>query len=116
MGGLADPHIHYLNGSFHLFATHDRSVTNPTFINTDWWIWSSPDLITFSKSAVVHPLTALASWIAPTENATCWATDGAFRDGRFFFYMSVGGKAKNASWSCGVVAVFSAPSIAGAVG
>lgn len=85
VGGLADPHIHFLNGSFHLFATHDLSVRNPTYVNTDWWIWSSPDLISWSKSAVVKPLVALSSWIAPTENQTCWATDGAFRNGRFFF-------------------------------
>ena len=113
VGGLADPHIHLLNGSFHLFSTHDLTVTNPTYVNTDWWIWSSPDLVSWEKSAVVRPLDALRGWIAPTQNQTCWATDGAFRNGRFYFYMSVGGKARNASWDCGVIAVTSAPAITG---
>ena len=67
----------------------------------------------WSRSVVVHPMSALSKWIAPTENATCWATDGTFRDGRFYLYMIAGWKARNTSWDCGVIVVVSAPTTTG---
>jgi beta-xylosidase len=30
------------------------------------------------------------SWSTPGEQTECWATDGAYRNGKYYFYLSVG--------------------------
>ena len=53
----------------------------------DWWIWSSDDLITWAKEAVLQPQDTPAPRAAWTE---CWATDAATRNGSYYFYLSIG--------------------------
>lgn len=87
--GMADTNVHYFNGTFVLFATHDFSINNTGFLMKDWWCWTSPDLVHWTMASVLKP-TQVVSWGKAQANE-CWATDGAFRDGRYFFYLSVGG-------------------------
>jgi arabinoxylan arabinofuranohydrolase len=67
----------------------------------DWWIWSSADLVEWTKEAVVSPEQSL-KWDKQTNE--CWATDAAFVNGKYYFYVSAGG---------GEVGVMSAPSLKG---
>lgn len=99
--GMADPNLHYFDGKFTMWATHDFSVNNTGFTMKDWWIWSSPDLVEWTKEAVVSPEQSL-KWDTATNE--CWATDAAFVGGKYYFYVSAGG---------GQVGVMSAPSLKG---
>lgn len=53
----------------------------------DWWVWSSPDLVNWTKASVVKPQNTPAP---PSAWQECWATDGARRGNEFFFYLSIG--------------------------
>ena len=81
--GVSDPHIHVFENKAYLFADHDYSPTNKWYNQLDWWIWSSPDLIHWEKEFTLLPQDTYAG----TTNQ-CWATDGASRDGKYFFYFS----------------------------
>ena len=83
--GMADPHVHIFEGIHYVYATHDFSNTNTGFLMRDWYIYSSPDLVEWTRAAVLLP--ADTSSTAPTE---CWATDAAVRNGRYFWYLSFG--------------------------
>lgn len=85
--GMADPHMHFFDGQFLMFATHDFSVNNTGFKMTDWWVWSSPDAVTWAKESVITPKVSL-KW--DKEADECWAVDAAFVDGTYYFYVSVG--------------------------
>ena len=87
--GMADPNLHFFNGSFLMFATHDYSVRNTGFDMRDWWCWKSQDLVKWEIASVVKPQTTLHSWNG--NRTDCWATDGAFRNNMYYFYLSVGG-------------------------
>ena len=99
--GMADPNLHFFDGKFSMWATHDFSVNNTGFTMKDWWIWSSPDLVSWTKESVVSPETSL-KW--DTQANECWATDAAWVNGTYFFYVSAGG---------GQVGVMSSKSLAG---
>ena len=57
-------------------ATHDYSPNNTGFYMTDWWVWSSPDLVSWTLADVLFPNATPA---APSDYGSCWATDGAHR-------------------------------------
>ena len=82
--GLNDPHIHIFGDRAYVFASHDRSATNKTFIMDDWWIWSSPDLVHWTNECVIKPE---QTYIGKPFTG-CWATDAAFRNGKYYFYFS----------------------------
>jgi len=85
--GTADPHVHFFNGEFVLFATHDFSPNSSGFRMDDWRVWTSPDLVAWSLAATVVPQHTSAQ---PSSYTECWATDGAFARGSYFFYLSMG--------------------------
>lgn len=91
--GLTDPHVRIFNGRAYLFASHDRASDNKTFVMDDWWIWSSPDLVHWSLESVIKPE---MTYIGKPFSG-CWATDGAFRNGKCYFYFS------EADQRCGVL-------------
>ena len=80
--GMADPNLHFFNGSFYMFATHDFAPNNTGFLMRDWWVWSSADLIAWELESIVTPQESL-KW--DTVDNECWATDAAFVDGKFYF-------------------------------
>ena len=82
--GLNDPHVHIFNGKAYVYATHDKSIENETFIMEDWWIWSSDDLVNWELEAVLDPSDTYIG--AGFQSA--WATDAAYRDGKYYWYFS----------------------------
>lgn len=60
---------------------------------TDWWVWSSPDLVSWTLADVLYPNATPAP---RSDYGNCWATDGAHRKNaatgswEYFFYMSIG--------------------------
>ena len=43
--GLADPHVRVINNRIFMFATHDFSVNNSDFVMTDWWVWTTDNMV-----------------------------------------------------------------------
>ncbi|WP_298365934.1 family 43 glycosylhydrolase [uncultured Lutibacter sp.] len=82
--GLNDPHIHIFNDTAYVYASHDRSPDDKAFIMEDWWIWSSPDLVNWTKRSVLDPKD---TYIGGNFQG-CWATDVGEKDGKFYWYFS----------------------------
>jgi beta-xylosidase len=55
----------------------------------DWWTWMSSDLINWDLVSVVKPEVSVP-WSTAGERDECWATDAAFRNDKWYFYLSVG--------------------------
>ncbi|WP_299012508.1 family 43 glycosylhydrolase [uncultured Polaribacter sp.] len=85
--GLNDPHIHIFNDTAYVYASHDKSINNKKFIMEDWWIWSSPDLVNWTKRSVLKPED---TYIGDKNFTRSWATDVAFRNGKYYWYFSEG--------------------------
>jgi beta-xylosidase len=83
--GLCDPHVVIHDNRAYLFATNDGSGM------TDWWLWSSDDLVNWRHESTVKPKDVFTQWkpssIDPEKHA-CWATFGAFRNGHVYWYVS----------------------------
>jgi len=84
--GLNDPHIHIFNDTAYVYASHDKSIKNDKFIMEDWWVWSSPDLVNWTKRSILSPKDTYIG----KEFSRCWATDAAYRNGNYYFYFSEG--------------------------
>ena len=82
--GVNDPHIHVFDGKAYLYATHDKSAENTTFIMEDWWIWSSEDLVNWTQESVLKPEDTYIG--KGFESA--WATDAAEKNGKYYWYFS----------------------------
>nr|WP_298991089.1 family 43 glycosylhydrolase [uncultured Polaribacter sp.] len=85
--GLNDPHIHIFNDTAYAYASHDKSIKNKKFIMEDWWVWSSPDLVNWKKRSVLNPKD---TYIGDKNFTRCWATDVAYRNGKYYWYFSEG--------------------------
>src|SRR5690242_9318257 len=81
--GVCDPHIHVFNDRAYLYATHDYSPANDNYIMKDWEIWSSPDLVEWTKESVIKPEDTYIG-----SSNSCWATDAAEKNGKYYFYFS----------------------------
>ena len=84
--GLNDPHIHIFNDTAYVYASHDKSIANDKFIMDDWWVWSSPDLVNWTKRNVLHPKDTYIG----KDYSRCWATDAAYNNGKYYWYFSEG--------------------------
>ena len=61
------------------------------FYMTDWWVWSSIDLVSWNLERKVFP--TVFKWDVGGNISECWATDAAsLPNGQTFFYLSVGPK------------------------
>ncbi|MBR3304489.1 MAG: family 43 glycosylhydrolase [Clostridia bacterium] len=85
--GVCDPHIHVFKDRAWLFASHDSSRENRTWLMNDWEIWSSDDLINWRYESTVRPED---TYIGPCER--CWAVDAAEYKGKYYYYFSNGNK------------------------
>lgn len=84
---MADPHMHVWPSDpdkVLLYATHDCSLPGRApcvasselgFFMTDWWVWSSFDLVHWTLERKVLPSTL--SWENESTSTQCWATDAA---------------------------------------
>ncbi|TBN03694.1 carbohydrate-binding protein [Hyunsoonleella flava] len=84
--GLNDPHIHIFNDTAYVYASHDKSKENKKFIMEDWWVWSSPDLVNWKKRSVLNPKDTYIG----KDFTRCWATDAAYKNGKYYWYFSEG--------------------------
>ncbi len=84
--GLNDPHIHVFKDTAYVYASHDKSINNKKFIMEDWWVWSSPDLVNWTKRSVLNPKDTYIG----KDFTRCWATDVAYRNGKYYWYFSEG--------------------------
>lgn len=82
--GLNDPHIHIFNDTAYVYASHDKSADNSQFIMENWWVWSSPDLVNWTKRSILKPED---TYIGPGFTG-CWATDVGRRNGKYYWYFS----------------------------
>ena len=82
--GLNDPHIHVFNDTAYVYASHDKSIDNKGFVMEDWWVWSSPDLVNWTKRSILKPEQTYIG--KPFES--CWATDVAEKNGKYYWYFS----------------------------
>lgn len=83
--GVCDPHMHVFEGKVWLYTSHDTSIENTTFCMNDWQIWSSVDCVEWQLEATIHPEDTFAG--ATTK---CWAVDCAERNGKYYYYFSIG--------------------------
>ena len=84
--GLTDPHAAVYGDRVYLYATHDFSATNQHFLMKDWWVWSSADLVHWRQEGILKPEDTYLK--RPFND--CWATFGASRSGKFYWYFSAG--------------------------
>jgi len=83
--GVTDPHIHIFNGRAYLYATHDTAITYTNrFHMENWWCWSSDDLVNWKLESILRPE---QTYLRRPFNQ-CWATDAAFRNGKYYWYFS----------------------------
>ena len=84
--GVCDPQMRVFGDRVWLYATHDRSVENKGFCMLDWWVWSSADLVNWTLESTLRPQDTYFK----NPSTTCWATDAATRNGKYYFYFSMG--------------------------
>jgi hypothetical protein len=84
--GANDPHIRIIDGKAYLSASHDKSIDSKGFIMSDWWLWSSDDLVNWNLEYQLKPE---ETYIGKSFDQ-CWATDIVKRDGKFYWYFSEG--------------------------
>lgn len=81
--GVCDPHIHIFQDRAYLYASHDLSVENDTWLMSDWQIWSSENLTEWKYESSFRPED---TYIGASRR--CWAVDAAEKNGRFYYYFS----------------------------
>ena len=84
--GVNDPHIHVFGDTAYLYASHDTSARNETFVMEDWQVWSSTDLVTWTLRSTLDP--AQTYLRNQPGFSSAWATDIAEKDGRYYWYFS----------------------------
>lgn len=84
--GLADPHAVIYGDRVFLYATHDLSPDNKGFVMTDWWVWSSADLVNWRQEGTLKPEQTYIK--KPFKD--CWATFGISKNGKYYWYFSAG--------------------------
>lgn len=82
--GLNDPHVHIFKDTAYVYASHDKSADNKQFVMEDWWIWSSPDLVNWTKRSVLKPQDTYIG----KDFTSCWATDVGTKNGKYYWYFS----------------------------
>ncbi len=84
--GVNDPHIRIFDGKAYLYASHDKSARNETFVMEDWQVWSSDDLVNWTLQSTLHPDQTYLK--AQPDFTSAWATDVAEKGGKYYWYFS----------------------------
>jgi len=84
--GLTDPHVVIYGDRAYMYATHDFSPDGKKFCMKDWWVWSSADLVNWRQEGSLRPEETFLK--RPFND--CWATFGASRKGKYYWYFSAG--------------------------
>jgi hypothetical protein len=87
--GMADPHMHIFNDTVYIYSTHDQWAQGSHGLGGcctgDWWIWQSSDLVHWENVSKLH------DWAWDPHPGQNWATDAAFKDGAYYWYVSMAG-------------------------
>ncbi|KAH8095323.1 glycosyl hydrolase [Aureococcus anophagefferens] len=90
--GMADPHVHVFNGTLYMYSTHDLIEQGASgCCGGDWWIWTAP----YPGGPWTNVSSqGLPAWTPESlkETNSLWATDAAEHKGRYYWYVSIGGK------------------------
>ena len=81
--GVCDPHVHIFNGKAFLFSSHDYGPGQSNYRMDDWQLFSSDDLLNWKLEFVLKPEDTYLK-----KCQECYATDGAERNGKYYFYFS----------------------------
>ncbi|GJM64385.1 family 43 glycosylhydrolase [Persicobacter diffluens] len=81
--GITDPHIHIFQNKAYLFAGRDVNYSARDYEMPQWWIWSSSDLVHWEKEFDLFPEDTYMG-----KMKSCWATDAAERNGKYYWYLS----------------------------
>ena len=84
--GVCDGHVHLFNDEAYLFTSHDFDPRAKGWELHDWQLFSSTDLVHWNKKFVLKPEDTFIG----KPSTHCYATDGATRGGKYFFYFSDG--------------------------
>ncbi len=84
--GANDPHIRIFNGKAYLSASHDKSIDSKGFSMDNWWMWSSENLVDWKLESILKPEDTYIG----KPFSSCWATDIATRNGKYYWYYSEG--------------------------
>ena len=84
-GLYADPNIAVFDGTYYIYATTDGT---PGWGGKDFYVWSSPDLVTWTRSE--EPFLTLdgANGNVPWASGNAWAPTIIERGGKYYFYFS----------------------------
>lgn len=86
--GVCDPEVKVYNNVVYLYATHDASIRSTTFVMHNWWVWRTTDLVHWELVSILKPQ---QTYLHKPSNS-CWGTDAASRNGKYYFYFSMGPK------------------------
>lgn len=84
--GLCDPHLRPHGGRVYLYTGHDAADAGG-YVMDKWTVWSSCDMVEWRLEKEINPE---QTFMGKSNN--CWAADGCFKNGRHYFYFSVGGE------------------------
>lgn len=77
-GHTADPAIRVFGNAYYLYPTSDKG----RWECTDFSVWTSKDLITWTKGGMILDVTTQLTW----ANRKAWAPDCIARNGTYYFY------------------------------
>lgn len=80
----ADPSVHYFEGKYWVYTTHDEPTASFDFDMRDWRVYSSTDLKEWTDHGVVMHIKDIA-W----AKRDAWAVDVVERNGIFYMYFPV---------------------------
>lgn len=84
--GACDPQVRIYDDQVYMYSTHDASPSNRFFHMNDWRVWHSTDLVGWELVSTLIP--EQTHFGKPSSQ--CWATDGMRRNGKYYFYFSMG--------------------------
>lgn len=84
--GACDPQVRVYDNEVYMYATHDALQNSKDFVMNDWWVWHTTDLVHWEMVSILKPEQTYFG----KPSTQCWATDGARRNGNYFFYFSMG--------------------------
>ena len=81
--GICDPHLRVYEGKVYMYASHDRSPENTGYYMDDWLIFSTDDMLNWKLEYTFHPEDTFLG-----KCNECYATDSAYRNGKYYLYFS----------------------------
>jgi arabinoxylan arabinofuranohydrolase len=84
--GACDPQVRIYDDQVYMYATHDALPRSKDFVMNNWWVWQSTDLVRWQMVSVLNP----EQTYFHKPSTQCWATDAARRNGKYYFYFSMG--------------------------